>query len=330
MSAPLSTDLVLVNRGSMNYRATIDDLKTRALSTDLLLVNRGGTDFKCTVEDFLFYVSTIPTVSGGTITTDGGYTYHEFTSNGTLSVIGGSLRVEYIVIGGGGGGGGFGNNGTYYAQGGGGGGGGVRQGTILIPEGSYSVSVGLGGAKAAAQGQDGGDGQPSSIGTLIVAQGGGGGGGYGLGSSGGRAGRPGGSGGGGGSSAGSYAGAAALGGIGVSGQGSDGHVGQKSSATSTVIIGGCGGGAGGTDTRYLTNQLPNNAVSPIFTPPGRAADSRWNPASPQLYGIGRGGSGGGFGLSQSTIDYSGEGIASSENTGVIGGKGFVVIRYRVV
>ena len=54
-------------------------------------------------------------VSGGTVTTSGGYTIHTFTSSGTLTVSNGAKSgVDYLLVGGGGGGGGkgsVGNNG---------------------------------------------------------------------------------------------------------------------------------------------------------------------------------------------------------------------------
>ena len=46
-----------------------------------------------------------PTVTGGTLTSDATYYYRTFTANGDLTVTGGSLEVEVLVIGGGGGGG---------------------------------------------------------------------------------------------------------------------------------------------------------------------------------------------------------------------------------
>ena len=58
-----------------------------------------------------------PTVTGGTLYTSGGYNYRVFTGNGTLTVSGGTLTADVLVIAGGGGGG--------YDDGGGGGAGGL-------------------------------------------------------------------------------------------------------------------------------------------------------------------------------------------------------------
>lgn len=81
--------------------------------------------------------------TGGTITQDGDYKVHTFNSSGTFQVLSGSGRVDYLIIGGGGGGG--------NDIGGGGGAGRVRHGTgYLVKVGSYTVTVGAGGAGGAA------------------------------------------------------------------------------------------------------------------------------------------------------------------------------------
>ena len=56
-------------------------------------------------------------VTGGTVTTSGGFTYHTFTSSGTLSISQGALtNADYLIVGGGGG---NGTNGAYFPGGGG-------------------------------------------------------------------------------------------------------------------------------------------------------------------------------------------------------------------
>ena len=50
--------------------------------------------------------------SGGTKFVLSGYTYHLFTSSGSLVVESGSADTEYLIVGGGGGGGGFGGGGA--------------------------------------------------------------------------------------------------------------------------------------------------------------------------------------------------------------------------
>jgi hypothetical protein len=92
--------------------------------------------------------------TGGVITDVGEWRIHRFNSSGTFtlsSVIGTSLPIEYLVVGGGGGGG--------MDMGGGGGGGGVLTGKSMLTTGSFTVTVGAGGAGAPAgstNGQPGG------------------------------------------------------------------------------------------------------------------------------------------------------------------------------
>ena len=82
--------------------------------------------------------------TGGTITTDGDYKIHTFTSDGAFNVTQIGLsplnQVEYLVIAGGGGGGGS------KIDGGGGGAGGFRTATgFSITVQSYAITVGAGG-----------------------------------------------------------------------------------------------------------------------------------------------------------------------------------------
>ena len=86
------------------------------------------------------------TATGGTITTDGDYKVHTFTSGGTWTVTtigqaGAGNQVQYLVIGSGGGGG---NN-----TAGGGGAGAYRTATgFTVTETGYTITVGSGGAGA--------------------------------------------------------------------------------------------------------------------------------------------------------------------------------------
>ncbi len=76
--------------------------------------------------------------TGGTITYVGDYIIHTFTSSGTFTISSGTGDVEYLVIGGGGG-----------ASIGGGGAGGYLTGTnASMVVGSYTVTIGAGGAGA--------------------------------------------------------------------------------------------------------------------------------------------------------------------------------------
>ena len=142
--------------------------------------------------------------------------------------------VEYFVVGGGGGGGE-----------GGGGGGGIRTGTISLSSGAHAITVGAGGVGAPVVGvwvpRDGwfisvptghgvaGDGQASSIDSLITALGGGGGG------------RPGASGGGGQGNPNSPT--IGAGGAATAGQGHDG--GRGGGGWLPLVVGNASGGGGG-------------------------------------------------------------------------------------
>ena len=166
-----------------------------------------------------------PTCSatGGTITTDGAYTVHKFTSNGTFEITsvsgGATCNVTYLVVAGGGGGG--------RGAGGGGGAGGMRTSTLARGAGSYTVTVGGGGAGATLTTTKGSTGDNSVFDTITSAGGGGGG------SSGSTVGVGGGSGGGGTGSS------SQAGGAGTAGQGHDGGT----AGAGTSFSGGGGGGA---------------------------------------------------------------------------------------
>jgi hypothetical protein len=79
---------------------------------------------------------------GGSITTDGPYKIHVFSTSDTFFVREGTSEIEYLVVAGGGAGGpGAGNVGA-----GGGGAGGLLRGNTNVSVGSYSVTVGGGAA----------------------------------------------------------------------------------------------------------------------------------------------------------------------------------------
>lgn len=108
--------------------------------------------------------------TGGTITQDGDYKVHTFTSNGTFEITAGSNTVNYLVQGGGGSGakrsGGFA---------GGGAGGGIKVDSISGTIGSYSVVVGTGGITPAGTTVNGNAGVGSTFDTTIIGCGGNGG-----------------------------------------------------------------------------------------------------------------------------------------------------------
>ena len=132
-------------------------------------------------------------VTGVTVSliTDGGVSYrvHTFTTSGIFEVSNGSVEVEYLVVAGGGGGGsgwaGGGGAGGYRSSvvGESSGGGASAESKLEISSGSYTVTVGAGGALDA-NGQDSvfatvtsiGGGTSGSIGTKNGTAGGSGGG----------------------------------------------------------------------------------------------------------------------------------------------------------
>ena len=124
-------------------------------------------------------LQTIPTTTsivatGGTVTTGGQRKCHTFTTNGTFTISATTgVIVEVMMIGGGGGGGGW--------SGGGGGAGNVIVFAAPLGVGSYSVTVGNGGAGgvgADGASSQGSNGQSTTFGSIATALGGGGGGTY--------------------------------------------------------------------------------------------------------------------------------------------------------
>lgn len=108
--------------------------------------------------------------TGGTITTDGLYTVHTFTSSGTFQVTSGSGNVWYLVIAGGGSGGGAANN----LAGGGGAGGYLTNDAYdyAVTVGSYTVTVGAGGLPGTAGRNPGLPGADSVFDTITATGGG--------------------------------------------------------------------------------------------------------------------------------------------------------------
>jgi hypothetical protein len=79
--------------------------------------------------------------TGGTIYTQGGYTYHKFEDDGTFEVLSGQASLQVLAVGGGGAGGrALTATGSNYSYGGGGGAGGIELNTI----GSISLSITIG------------------------------------------------------------------------------------------------------------------------------------------------------------------------------------------
>tara|TARA_R100001126_G_C4875742_1_gene175780 strand:+ start:160 stop:2064 length:1905 start_codon:yes stop_codon:yes gene_type:complete len=114
--------------------------------------------------------------TGGTKSSSGGKVYHTMTGATPFVVSSGSANIELLVIGGGGSGGGA--EGAITGTNGGGGGGGagavIYKSEYPVSSGTYTISIGAGGAAVSTrvQGNDGGD---TTFGPLTAGGGGGGG-----------------------------------------------------------------------------------------------------------------------------------------------------------
>ena len=156
------------------------------------------------------------TATGGTITTNGSYTIHTFTSSGTFTASA-PINAQVLVVGGGAGGGGV------YVAGGGGAGAGLYQ-SLSITSGAVVVGNGGAGASSSSGGGNGASGQSSSFAGIVALGGGGGASASGTGQAGG------------------CGGGSAY----PSGSGGVGSVGYNGGATSHAGAGGGGmGGVGG-------------------------------------------------------------------------------------
>ncbi len=271
---------------------------------------------------FSIAVRSLPT--GGTVTTSGGYRIHTFTSNGTFT-ISEPFTVQYLVVAGGGSAG-FGAGGGNESGGGGAGGyrssvtgemsggGASAESAISLTSGSYSITVGAGGAGVNNGRNNGSD----STFSNITSVGGGAGGNNNTGASGG-------SGGGGSHNM-------TSGGPGTSGQGYRG--GNPSSSSSAG--GGGGAGAAGGDGRNSNTaasggtgvQSSINGTATYYAGGGGGG----NPGTSNYGGLGGGGNGQGNqgSLTNGTSNTGGGGggiINGSGLAGGSGGSGVVIVRY---
>ena len=249
----------------------------------------------------LYGIGYKPQATGGSISSDGTYWYHAFTSTG-LFTPSKNLQCDVLVVAGGGGAGG----GTTGSYGGGGGAGGMLTSTGYSTKNGvfYSVAVGAGGTGGTINTNPrGGSGNNSVFGTLTAVGGGGGGSGnYGNFPNAIATGGDGGSGGGSG-----YAAIAAAGGTGTSGQGNNG---------ASYNAGGQAGGGGGKGSAGSTNTG------------GTGASSSYS-GSAVTYAAG--GSGGGSSTNANAVANTGNGgdINTSTRYGMNGGSGVVIVRYKI-
>ena len=293
-----------------------------------------------------------PIATGGDIHRRGGYAIHKFSADGSFALSEPTL-VDILLVGGGGGGG--------SRSGGGGGGGGVLiVSNAYLLAGSYSVTVGMGGAGASGAGYKGASGTDSvvSFGSELYdlrAYGGGGGG-----SSGG--GLTGASGGGGGAPYTTQNYLFEKGGAGTPGQGFAGGIGIHGYTGNVntdwpTAQGGGGGGAGApggdgnADSKTPGNggngMLCDFSGSPVWYGGGGGGGSAaYAYAATEFYiasgGIGGGGRGGAAitpypstSAGENGVDGLGGGGGGSggacdgANAGGRGGNGVVIIRYRI-
>lgn len=261
--------------------------------------------------------------TGGTITTDGNYKVHTFTSSGTFTITSGAGTVESLVIAGGGGGG-TGDVGNDTGGGGGGGGaGGMKYTTpgTTYSVGAYTVTVGAGGAQNV-------NGSNSVFDSLTAT-----GGGYGskqngtVGS--------GGSGGGGSSNAGNAPG------TGTAGQGNNG--GSAFPGGLSAAAGG-GGGAGSVGANAVSqgtagnggtgsaNSITGASVTYASGGGGAGGGSTTPPSVGGTASAGGGGNGGSTGVGgtagTANTGGGGGGGGNQSSAGGAGGSGIVIVRYR--
>lgn len=278
--------------------------------------------------------------SGGTESISGGFKFHLFTTSGTFTADAAGT-VDVLIVAGGGGGGGWG--------GGGGAGGVVDATSISVTSGSYTITVGAGGAAGDSTYTSGSDGSPSSALSQTQAVGGGGGGHFDA-----NAGRAGGSGGGAGIR--SQAGTT-FGGSGTSGQGNTGGACSPSVGSTNPYPRG-GGGGGASQAGFLSNGSAGTqgnggagisksnysqfGASGVFAGGGGGhTDGRASPfvGTNTSGGTGGGGNGGRYVSGSSGSDLNAQ--AGTANTGGggggsygalsalagAGGSGVVIIRY---
>jgi hypothetical protein len=260
-----------------------------------------------------YSIASFVAATGGTVTTDGNYKVHTFTSSGTFTVTNGG-NVQYLVVGGGGGGGSF-------VGGGGGAGGMLANATDDYPvtAQAYTITVGTGGSGAATTDSAATAGGNSVFDTFTATGGG-------RGASGNTSVTAAGNGGSGGGGSFHSTGA----GTGTSGQGHNGGTssgstdsggGGGASAAGTNGTTGTQGGAGGAGT---SNSITGSAVTYAGGGGGSANGNKG------LGGAGGGGDGstnGGTAVA-GTANTGGGGGSGYLNAGAAGGSGVVIIRYQ--
>ncbi len=290
--------------------------------------------------------------TGGTISCSGDFRIHTFTGDGTFKIntapTPANNNVSYLVVGGGGGSGSSGGNSA-----GGGGAGGFREGKtpatpytasplvapagLPVAAGSYTVTVGAGGAGSdagSAPEQPGTQGDSSVFSTITSA-----GGGRGSGPTAPGVGGPGASGGGG-----AGGGFDRAGGCGNTPpvsppQGNNGGTSSTPGPADTQGGGGGGASAAGTPGTPSVSGNGGNGVSTEITGSAvtRAGGGAGGANTPAGKSMGSAGSGGGGGTNANAAGDNGTAntgggaggpSASASADGAVGGSGVVIIRYK--
>jgi hypothetical protein len=329
-------DITMSGTGSLKIPAGTTAERPSSPTVGMIRYNTSNSEVEGYIGSDWKSFSTTFVASGGTETdaTISGVTYriHAFTSSGTFQVTAGSSNIDVLIVAGGGGGGGS-------TAGGGGAGGLIYQAAVGVLVGSYTITIGAGGAGS----RKADDGSPNNTNGANTAAFGytalGGGYGYSGKSTGSRLANSGGSGGGGGAYSGNDI-ATSSGAAGTSGQGYAGGAGNDPTNW--------GGGGGGGATAVGVDQTGTRA--------GGAGSDRSS-----IYGTTYGESGvfaggGGGGAYNSGVTQGGTGgggnggdgstylaTAGSANTGGggggggyyqmggggAGGSGIVIIRYQI-
>lgn len=315
----VNTDVANVAVSAGNASLTVPAAVYNSAAGTTVVVSVINIDGKPSSNSIIKSIQAMP--SGGSITISGGYRYHTFTSSGSLTVPSGySASAQYLVVAGGGSGG--------YLHGGGGGAGGYISSSTTISAGTYTITIGAGGASSNPNGIQGGS--SSAFGVTAV------GGGFGSGRDGGTTGGSGGSGGGGKGGNVQYAG-----GSGTAGQGNAGAAGNG--AWAGAEGGGGGGGAssaGSVGTIAAGGNGGNGATwfdGVTRAGGGGGGSTTTNGAYPAGSGGSGGGGGGGAGVTNAiagTANTGGGGGGSGYNPSGVGaagagGSGVVIVRYAV-
>jgi hypothetical protein len=277
------------------------------------------TDFNGTVVRVVDLSLDDDATSGGTVTYDGGYRIHTFTSSGTF-VVNQPRTCDVLVVGGGGGGG-------FDAGGGGGAGGVIAAQNEVLSTGNKLVVLGAGGSRSTTVGSTASNGGNTVFDALVAIGGGGGGSKFSNGATGGS-----------GGGSGHGGGDMYVGGNGVPGRGKKGGFNGYSG-------GGGGGGAlteGGNATfPYAPGGVAGSGGNGIKTAMrgsieyygGGGGGGNWSTVGGQG-GAGGGGNGGGNAIGfrfgeNGAINSGGGGGAngfSEETTSGNGGSGIVIVR----